>query len=407
MHDRKETLVNNVHARSRRPRHRAIAGLLLVAGIGLLATSCAKSDDVPSAKGAIKVEITDAGCAPKPATAKSGEITFAITNNGSSKATEAELKTADGKNILGEKENITDGLSVSFKLNLREGKYKMFCPGAKQDTWDFTVSKGKAVKDWNDNPLLVTAVKRYSAYVDEQTVELAKATTTFTDAVRAGDIDKAKDTYALARVPYERIEPVAESFGALDPKIDGRADDGTEPTELTGFHRLEYALWVEKSLAGMGPVADQLDKDIVELQGLVGKKSGTYVPEEVTNGATELMNEVMVGKITGEEERYSHTDLLDVQANLDGSLKSIELVRPALEKSAPDLLEEIDGQAAKVQKALDAYKEDPGYAGTGFKEWGYAEDPASTITDAQRRALSDVVKPLTEYLSEVPVKVVV
>ena len=390
---------------SRPSSRRFAAALLLLPGIGLLATSCAKSDDIASTKGAVKVTITDDGCKPTPASAPSGPVAFAITNDGSAKATEAELKNAAG-NILGEKENLTDGLSGSFKLNLREGKYKVYCPGAKQDVWDFTVTKGAAVKDWKDNPALVKAVAGYSAYVDDQTKELATATTAFTDAVRAGDIEKAKTLYGPARVPYERIEPVAESFGDLDPAIDGRADDGVKPEDLTGFHRLEYALWVQNSLTGMAPIADKLDADVVKLQDLVTKKAGTYVPQEVTNGATELMNEVMTGKMPGEEERYSHIDLVDFQANLDGSMKSIDLVRPVLQKSAPDLLKKIDAQAAKVQGGLDGYKATPGYASTGFKEWGYVEDADTTVTKAQRRALSDLVAPLTEYLSQVPVKVV-
>lgn len=399
--------MNNAPTPARSSRRRRAAIALLVPVIGFAMASCAKSDDAANVKGAIKVNITDDGCQPSPAKAPSGEVTFALANTGSSKATEAELKTADGKNILGEKENLTDGLTGSFKLNLREGTYKVYCPGAKQDTWDFVVSKGAAVKDWKSNPELVAAVKGYSAYVEQQAAALASATKTFDDAVRAGDLAQAQVLYAKARVSYERIEPVAESFGDLDPKIDGRADDGVKPTELTGFHRLEYAIWVQKDLAKMGPVATQLDADIAQLQALVKKKSGTYVPQEVTNGATELMNEVMTSKISGEEERYSHTDLLDFQANLDGSNQSVDLVRPVLEKSAPDLLEKLDAQGKKVQAALDRYRATPGYEGTGFQAWGYEQDPKTTITPAQRRAFSDVVKPFTELLSQVPVKVVV
>jgi iron uptake system component EfeO len=384
---------------------RRLVATTLVAGLGLAAAACTRSDDAAEAKGAIAVEITDAGCQPKPSTATSGEVTFEVTNGGSDDVTEAELLNAEQDHILGENEHVTPGKSASFTVVLAEGTYKMKCPGAIQDTWDFTVTKGAVVKDWRQNPALVKAVKGYSDYVDEQTAELAKVTKAFTDAVRAGEVDKAKGLYGRARVPYERIEPVAESFGDLDPSIDGRADDGLKPTELTGFHRLEYALWVEESLDGMKPIADQLDADIVKLRGLVAEKSGSYIPEEVTNGATELMNEVMAGKMPGEEERYSHTDLIDFQANLDGSMKSIDLVRPALEKAAPDVLAEIDADAAKVQEALDAYKEDPGYAGTGFRQWGYVDDPRSVITPAQRRALSDVVKPLVEHLAEVPTKV--
>lgn len=388
-----------------RPARVAYGAIAL--GLGVSIVGCAKQEATKGAKGTIEVKLTDAGCEPIPAEAPSGQVTFVVTNGGTAKVTEAELKSENLKNILGEKENLTSGLSGTFKLNLKEGSYKMVCPGAKQDTWDFKVAKGAKVNDWQDNPALVAAVKGYSDYVDEQTQELGTATKAFTDAVRAGDIAKAKDLYGLARVPYERIEPVAESFGDLDPEIDGRADDGIEPTQLTGFHRLEYALWVENSLDGMAPIADKLDADIAKLQTLVKEKAGTYIPDEVTNGARELLDEVMVSKVTGEEERYSHTDLIDFQANLDGSMKVLELVRPVLETSAPDLLDKIDAKAKVVQETLDSYKADPGYAGTGFIEWGYEQDPASKITTEQRRKLADAVRPLVELMAEVPVKVTI
>ena len=65
---------------------------------------------------------------------------------------------------------------------------------------------------------LKKAVNNYKTYVNDQTEQLVKTTTTFTDAVNAGDLEKAKASYAEARVYYERIEPIAESFGDLDPK---------------------------------------------------------------------------------------------------------------------------------------------------------------------------------------------
>jgi len=116
---------------------------------------------------------------------------------------------------------------------------------------------------------------------------------------------------------------------------------------------------------------------------------------------------VMGSKVSGEEERYSHTDLVDFRANLDGSLKAIDLVRPTLAKTAPDLLREIDAQAKVVTAALDVHKQDPGYLGTGYAEWGLADDAASPITTAQRRTLADAVRPLTVLLGEVPAKVTV
>ena len=42
-------------------------------------------------------------------------------------------------------------------------------------------------------------------------------------------------------------------------------------------------------------------------------------PAQVANGSVDLLGEVAKSKVTGEEERYSHTDLGDFEANVDGA----------------------------------------------------------------------------------------
>jgi len=149
---------------------------------------------------------------------------------------------------------------------------------------------------------------------------------TLTHAVRAGDLAKAKRLYGPARISYERIEPVAESFGSLDPAIDARANDVAPGQRWTAFHRIEQALWAGGTTHGMARYADQLDEDIRELEQKVDAAS--YQPAQLANGAVELLNEVSKSKITGEEERYSHTDLVDFQANVDGARQAFVLLRP-------------------------------------------------------------------------------
>ena len=85
---------------------------------------------------------------------------------------------------------------------------------------------GATVGDQAD---LDAAVTDYQAYVLAQTEELATNTKKFTDAVRAGDLDTAKQLYAEVRVPWEQIEPVAELFPDSDGVIDSRADDSDLP----------------------------------------------------------------------------------------------------------------------------------------------------------------------------------
>lgn len=399
---------------------RRIAGITAIACLAIGSIGCAKEETTASGgAGVVDIVLTDGGCTPRPDKVEAGKTTFHVTNDDTSRVSEAELKTGNGQSILGERENITPGLSKDFSLTLAEGTYRVYCPGAKQDTWTFTVSGGQKVADWRANPALVKAVDGYAAYVNGQADELVTRVQAFADAVHAGDVDTAKAAYIQARIPYERIEPVAESFGDLDPRIDGRlGDNGDAPGDFTGFHRIEQQLWVDGNLDGMDPIADDLVTDIGKLHSLIAEKAKSYEPNEVTNGARELMEEVLSSKITGEEERYSHTDLVDFQANFDGSMKTIDLLRPVLTRSAPDLLKRIDTAAAATQAALDEFKADPGYEGTGFIEWSCAQDESgelpegcrvsdtAKVTNAQRRSLTDTGTKLATLLSEVPVKVV-
>jgi iron uptake system component EfeO len=364
--------------------------------IGLAGSGCAKdkgATQTAGGKGAtsVAVEITDAGCEPAPASVAAGTVTFRINNKNASAVTEAELK--QGSTILGEKENLAPGLSGAFTLNLKPGTYAMVCPNAKKDSWDFTVS-GTATASSKDPALtaaLDQAVAGYKAYVIAEVDKLVPATKQFADAVRAGDLTKAKQWYPKARYFYEEVEPVAESFGDLDPQIDARESDVDDPSRWTGFHRIEKALWQDKSSNGMTPVADKLDADVAKLRGLVA--TATYQPAQLANGATELLNEVAASKITGEEDRYSHTDLSDFQANVDGARKAFDLLVPALRGTDADLATTVTQKFTELQSALDGYR-----SGAAFVDY-------STVDDARRRVLTQQVDALAEPLSQVAAKV--
>jgi iron uptake system component EfeO len=382
----------------RRPLPAASCCLAVAASLAAASLSaCAKSD--PKSGGAagsgattVTVEVTDAGCKPTPDSVTAGSVTFKVTNKNSGKVTEAELKRNDV--IIGEKENLTPGLSGSFSLKLKAGKYAMVCPNASQESWDFTVTGDSG----GSLPAGVTAAldqatAGYQQYVIGEVAKLIPATKKFTDAVRAGDVAQAQKLYAPARYLYEEIEPVAESFGDLDPEIDARADDvQDDPSKWSGFHRIEKALWEDKSLAGLAPVADKLDADVAKLQGLVA--TTTYQPAQLANGATELLNEVATSKVTGEEDRYSHTDLSDFEANVVGARKAFDLLKPALAQLDAGLAGTIDPRFDDVLAALKPYQ-----LGDGM----YVD--YSTVDDDKRKVLIQKVNALAEPLSQVAAKV--
>jgi iron uptake system component EfeO len=211
------------------------------------------------------------------------------------------------------------------------------------------------------NPLVDKSATEYQGYAVEQTTELVTVTKTLTDAVRAGDLAAAQAAYAPSRVPWERIEPLAGLVEAIDGKVDARVDDfaGVDDPEFTGWHRLEYLLFEKNTIDGGAPFADQLDKDIATLNTQMPTLDVT--PRDVAVGAAELIEEVSEGKITGEEDRYSKTDLWDFDANLQGSQAAVERLTPALQESDPALLEKITKGFADLNATLQPLRRGDGW----------------------------------------------
>ncbi|HBZ81562.1 MULTISPECIES: iron uptake system protein EfeO [Brevibacillus] len=205
---------------------------------------------------------------------------------------------------------------------------------------------------------LKAPIDDYRKWVIEQTDQLVKATESFTAAVKAGDMEKAKKEYAPARAYFERIEPIAESLGDFDPWIDAREGDVPD-NEWRGYHKLEKALWETKSVADSGAVADQLLQDVKQLR--VKVESVEIDVKMLVTGAVELLNEVSTSKVTGEEERYSHTDLYDFAANVEGANEIFKVLKPAVDAKDAALSKEIETRFAELDAALAPYRKDGGY----------------------------------------------
>lgn len=237
-----------------------------------------------------------------------------------------------------------------------------------------------------NSPELEEGAERYKQYVVEQSALLTERTEAFTEAVIAGDVEEAKKLYAPARVPWERIEPIAAQLGDYDPNIDAR--EGNVPDdEWRGFHRIEKALWVDNTTEGQEDYARRLQQDVEDLEAEV---SGLEVePVDLVTGSVELLNEVSAGKITGEEERYSHTDLYDIQANVEGSEAAFNELKGPLREQDPTLTSNVEQRFDSVYVELEPYRRGEGWI-------SYEE-----LDEEERRALSQKVDALAEPLSQV------
>lgn len=436
---------------ARTPRTRPLLGLAALAVLGL--TACTPNPDAAgasvatgsgSASGAsgptaVTVSLTDDGCTADPATVPSGPVAFAITNEGT-QPNEFEVLAEDRLRILTEKENIGPGTTTTLTTALPEGdlftacKPRMVGPLVGVTAFEVTPGSGGDAAVQED---LSAAVASYEAYIQDQVEAQVTATEEFAAAYRSGDLAEARRLYPLARQHYERIEPTAEAFGLeepgdLDASLDARVQDlaleaGAEVTDpevladWTGWHRIEADLFGGEEFAfadasARDAVVERLLADTRTLDDLVHHRvdgpSGefTVTAEDVSGGAAALLEEVALSKITGEEETFSHTDLYDVQANLEGARVAYGTVADIVEEKDPELASQIDAQLESVQAQLedlsDGTTDGDVLTFPSYDEVASVQEDAGTAPEEEsfterQQALSDAVNGLAEPLSRV------
>ena len=337
----------------------------------------------PATTGArtVDVGITDAGCEPSTLRLPSGPATFVVTGGSGG----SEYEVVRGGRVLAEAEGVAAGITGRFSLTLQPGEYTLHCPDG---DGRLVVTGARAAAP--EAPALAAGVDGYRAFLERQTATLVRRTRALDAALAGGDVAAARRAYAAARAPYERIEPVAESFGDLDPQIDARAND-VPRAHWTGFHPIERRLWVQDTTAGTHALAAELDADTRRLRRRV--RTVKLEPAQIGNGANDLLGEVAKSKITGEEERYSHLDLLDFQANVTGARAAFDAIRPALDARDRPLAGEIEQRFGSVESALRPHRA----AGGGF-------EPFTELTRPDVRRLAQVIDALAEPLSQVPAR---
>jgi iron uptake system component EfeO len=353
------------------------------------------------ADGTVTVTSSDTKCDMSTRTSPSGTVTFKVKNTGS-KITEFYLYAEDGQRIVGEVENIGPGLTRELVVSAEPGTYVTACkPGMEgkgiRDEFTVTDSGRKSTLAEVNQANVEQATDAYADYVKDEAKELLEETTAFVEAYRKGDDAAARKLYPTARQHWERIEIVAESFGDLDPKMDLREADLEEGQEWTGWHRLEKDLWPPAPENGRAYTAltkaerATYGKDLLANTTTLHSRvqTMTYDLSQIGNGSKGLLDEVATDKITGEEDIWSHTDLYDFQANVDGAKAAFDLLEPMLAAKDEELEEQIDERFDDLQDLLDKYRQ-----GDGFVSY-------DTVTEPQRKELSDAVNALSEPLSRV------
>lgn len=379
-----------------RPTRYGFAAAATIAALAL--TGCVANNAGDAAGNTITVDSSATDCTLSASEAPSGNLVFTVTNSGE-QVTEFYLLADDGLRIVGEAENIGPGIRRDLVVLVQPGDYFTVCKpgmiGEGVGKTAFTVTdSGTDLSFSGDLAEQVDAANaNYKSYVKDQIENLVVGTEQFADAYNAGDDDAARALYAPTRVFWERVETVAESFGDLDPRMDLREADLEDGQEWTGWHAIEKDLWPADAEVGFeaydqskrDSLATQLVADTNTLHSNVQELEFTL--DQQTNGAIGLLDEVASGKVTGEEEFWSHTDLWDFQANIDGARVLYEGVRDILLEKDADLAATLDSEFDQLQTLLDAQK-----VGDGFRLY-------TELSTSEIRAFSDQVNALAEPLS--------
>lgn len=374
---------------------------LLAAAVLPLTLAACTDNNAAAAAGPIKVSSSNDACTLSSQTTRSGNVTFAIQNDGA-QVTEFYLLADDGLRILGEVENIGPGLTRNLVVTAPAGKYTTACkPGMQGDgiraAFEVTESGDKPAVDTNLSALTDKGTAQYLSYVQDQTEQLLAGTKEFAKAYAAGDAAKARELYASTRMHWERIEPVAESFGDLDPKLDAREADLAPDEEWTGWHRAEKDLFPPAGFTALtAPEREKLAAQLVADTEDLATRTRTVelTADKLGNGAKELLDEVARGKVTGEEEIWSHTDLWDFQANVDGARIAFENLKPVLEQKNPELATSLDTKFTALQAELKQHAR-----GEGFVYY-------NELSQDQIQQLAALVDALGEPLSNLTAAVV-
>lgn len=389
----------------------------LVASAGMAALFAftpiaAQAEDLaPVVDGASQVAVTltsenGGSCVLDSTSAKAGPVTFSVTNETATAISEVELLSRS--RILGEKENLAPGLpTVSFTLTLDGGAYRIYCPGAAVEMQDFTVTGKAKAATGSVQEILAEGVAGYARYVDGMVDAMVTAVERLQATIDTGDLEQARIDYANARPFYERIEADIEGFvlpgykitdnwGSLDYLIDMRASSLDPKVGWHGFHAIERDLFKHDEITGeTKKLAAELLENVKKLADLAGTLE--YRPENLANGAAALLEEVQTGKITGEEEAFSHIDLVDFAGNLEGAHQAFAFLKPGLEKIDPELTAHVSEQFAKVKTLLDTYR-DPDELG------GYVRY-TKELRESDGEKLSKAIQALQEPLSRIAEKV--
>ncbi|MDG4535108.1 EfeM/EfeO family lipoprotein [Streptomyces sp. AV19] len=310
---------------------------LLAATLALLLGACA-APAPPRGTGhhpaTPTIDVSPSTCGHGWARPRPGIQTFALRNTTPAPA-EARLQDARTGAVLGEVEGIGPGGVRLLTVRLGPGAYSFVCRAA-----DAVPVAGPAVRvggHGTRGPAVIPVTRReliapalaYQRWVGRELGRLVRAADAL--AARTGDVRRARAAWLAAHLRYQRLGAAYGAFGDRGEAVDRTAaglPGGIHDPRFTGFRRVEYGLWHGERGPALRRAADRLASDVRALHGSWAETR--MDPAELARRAHEIVEDTLRLELTGRGDHGSGTSLATARAQLDGSRRALDALRPAL-----------------------------------------------------------------------------
>jgi iron uptake system EfeUOB component EfeO/EfeM len=345
------------------------AALLVLAGLGAFWLA-ARGGAPQLAPGEIAVTVTDALCDPATLEVPAGKRSFRI-HNASNRPLEWEI--LDGVMVVAERENIAPGLKATLTERLKPGVYAITCGLLSNPRGTLKViatPESEASRTAPETRAFLGPLAEYRVYLSRRSGELVAATATLAEKVKAGDLEGARTAWLAARQPWRQVAPVsgriADLANSMDPLADYLEQREADPG-FTGFHRIEHGLWAQGSTDGLAPFADKLAADAGVLRDRL--KALGLQPADLAANAAALAGRV-ADQATGTQAPYSHSDLAEYSADLDGIAKSALLVEPLVTGAKPEVAQALHRALDDARATVEGFRQPDG----SFPSWDAVDE---------------------------------
>ncbi|WP_441246691.1 iron uptake transporter permease EfeU [Kitasatospora sp. McL0602] len=378
-----------------RTRPRWVVPAVLVALPAVVAgVVIAVSDGKPA--GTATVSVSETECGKGFTTPLPGQQVFQMHNTGD-KTSEVYLVNPTTGSVYGEIEGLAPATTRALTATIGTGDYAWRCvpTGGKSVTSAAVhVTGGADVKSVvpvaEDD--LKAPLDAYKEYVGKGLTTLLAQTQKLQADIHAGDLGAARADWLTAHTQYASLGAAYGTFADFDKKINGRPDglaDKAEDKDFSGFLRLEYGLWHNRSAADLTPVVDQLATDV---DGL-GKAFPTqeFDPADLPLRSHEILENTLQFELTGDTDQGSGTNLATARANMVGTQELLTVLEPLIKPRSPELLAKIDAGMVRVNGLLAAAHQQDG-------SW----TPVDKLAAGARHQLNGATGQLLEDLAPVP-----